>query len=58
MSKYVSEALKQQLATKSTVLQFIANIAWDYDGYRSEKLLMDLIDEMRQLALYGCTLEQ
>ena len=34
-------------------LQLIADIAYDYDGYRTSKQLMELIDEMRDIAIRG-----
>lgn len=34
-------------------LQLIADIAYDYDGYRTSKQLMELIDEMRDIASRG-----
>ena len=34
-------------------LQLIADIAYDYDGYRTSKQLMELIAEMRDIAIRG-----
>lgn len=57
MGKYVSDELKEQLSNKKEVFDLICGIADDYDGYRTVSGLMDLIDEMRELAEYGLELQ-
>lgn len=42
-----------QLVEQRTRLETIADIAIDYDGYRTAEDLMSLIDEMRDIALRG-----
>jgi hypothetical protein len=53
MGKYVSEKLKEQLCNKQDVLDLICGIADDYDGYRTVSGLMDVIDEIAEIAKYG-----
>ena len=47
------KADKAQLVEHRKRLETIADIAIDYDGYRTAEDLMSLIDEMRDIALRG-----
>ena len=42
-----------QLVEQRKRLETIADIAYDYDGYKTEEDLKALIDEMRDIALHG-----
>lgn len=47
------EHLKNKAENKDKWCQFIANIGYDYDGYRQADSLMKLIDELVKYALYA-----
>ena len=47
------KADQAQLVELRKRLETIADIAIDYDGYRTAEDLMSLIDEMRDIALHG-----
>lgn len=47
------KADQAQLVEQRKRLETIADIAIDYDGYRTAEDLMSLIDEMRDIALRG-----
>lgn len=47
------KADQAQLVEQRKRLETIADIAVDYDGYRTAEDLMSLIDEMRDIALRG-----
>lgn len=46
MGKYITEGLREQNKTAYDWLWLAQCIAVDYDGYRTEKGLMGLVDEM------------
>lgn len=56
--KYINEGMKEYLCSKDACLELIHDVAIDYDGYRDARNLMDLIDEIREIAHYGLTLEK
>lgn len=56
--KYINKAMKAYLYSKNACLELIYEIAVDYDGYRDSKNLMELIDEMREIAHYGLSLKE
>lgn len=56
--KYINKAMKAYLYSKDACLELIHDVAIDYDGYRDARNLMDLIDEIREIAHYGLTLEE
>lgn len=45
--------LKEKSENKDKWCQLIADIGFDYDGYRQAESLMKLIDELVQYALYA-----
>lgn len=45
--------LKSKIENKDKWCQLIANIGYDYDGYRKAENLMSLIDELVRYALYS-----
>lgn len=47
------KADQAQLVEQRKRLETIADIAFDYDGYRTVEGLMSLIDELRDIALRG-----
>lgn len=55
--KYINKAMKECLYSKDKCLELIHDIAIDYDGYRDVKNLMELIDEIREIAHYGLSLD-
>lgn len=56
--KYLNKDMKECLLNKDACLELIHDIAIDYDGYCDPKNLMELIDEMREIAHYGLNLEK
>lgn len=54
----ISKDLVTHLQTKNDCLDLICDIAVDYDGYRSAEKLMELIDEMKEIAAYGFKLTE
>ena len=53
MLKDKIEYLKSKIENKEKWCQLIANLGYDYDGYRDSKNLMLLIDELVKYALYS-----
>lgn len=51
--KEKTEYLKSKIENKDRWCQLIADIGYDYDGYRDSKNLMALIDELVRYALYS-----
>ena len=47
------EYLKSKIENKDRWCQLIADIGYDYDGYRKAESLMTLIDELVKYALYS-----
>ena len=47
------EYLKSKIENKENWCQLIADIGYDYDGYRKAEDLMSLIDELVKYALYS-----
>lgn len=47
------EYLKSKIENKDRWCQLIADIGYDYDGYRKAENLMTLIDELVKYALYS-----
>lgn len=47
------EYLKNKIENKDSWCQLIADIGYDYDGYRQTESLMSLIDELVKYALYS-----
>ena len=47
------EYLKSKIENKENWCQLIADIGYDYDGYRKAEDLMPLIDELVKYALYS-----
>lgn len=45
--------LKKKIENKDKWCQFIADVGFDYDGYRQADSLMSLIDELVKYALYS-----
>lgn len=45
--------LKSKIENKDAWCQLIADIGYDYDGYRDSKNLMNLIDELVKYSLYA-----
>ena len=45
--------LKSKIENKDKWCQLIADIGYDYDGYRKAENLMSLIDELVRYALYS-----
>ena len=45
--------LKSKIKNKDNWCQLIADIGYDYDGYRKAEDLMSLIDELVKYALYS-----
>lgn len=45
--------LKSKIENKDNWCQLIADIGYDYDGYRKAEDLMSLIDELVKYALYS-----
>ena len=45
--------LKSKIENKDKWCQLIADIGYDYDGYRKAESLMSLIDELVRYALYS-----
>ena len=53
-----NDKIEQQLKTKDMCFELICDIAVDYDGCRSAKELMELIDEIANIAHHGRTLKK
>ena len=53
-----NDKIEQQLKTKDMCFELIYDIAVDYDGCRSAKELMELIDEIANIAHHGRTLKK
>lgn len=51
--KEKTEYLKSKIENKDRWCQLIADIGYDYDGYRKAENLMKLIDELVKYALYS-----
>lgn len=51
--KEKTEYLKNKIENKDRWCQLIADIGYDYDGYRKAESLMTLIDELVKYALYS-----
>jgi hypothetical protein len=47
------EYLKKKIENKDKWCQLIADIGYDYDGYRQADSLMSLIDELVKYSLYA-----
>lgn len=56
--KYINKAMKEYLYSKDACLEIIHDIAIDYDGYRDAKNLMELIDEIKEIAHFGISLSE
>lgn len=56
--KYINKDMRECLLNKDICLEIIHDIAIDYDGYRDAKNLMELIDEIKEIAHYGLTLDK
>ena len=53
----LSDDFKSQIKTKDDALNMICDVAVDCDGYRNAISLIDLIEELKAIAVYGISLE-
>jgi len=60
--KYINKSMKKILKTKQSCLEMIHDIAEraavGYDGFRDAKNLTELINELKEIAIYGVQLEE
>lgn len=52
-----NQELANQLKTKDDCLCLICDVIFDYDGYRTADKLMELLDEIRDIAIHGLEIE-
>ena len=53
MKNYQGYYMTNEIETKDDALKLIIGIALDYDGYREAEDLMELIDELKEIAKTG-----